>query len=270
MVTETHTLHLKIDPTQAKAGSKEFTAAIESVKRAVRDLDRDSEGLFTKLKSLKPQFDVSPLTRATTETNNLSKSLTSAGTASAKIGTTTQRAALAASLALRQASISAQKLAFRLDDLGDVKGLDALDAGLDRLHAQLRRAPDVAAVRVARSAYEDLRTELTQAATAAEYAKGAQAQLDRQARESAAAADKHAASIASLRAEFQPLFAVSKQYEAQLDRIAQAERESILTAGQAEAARQRAAQALLVAGDAADHFAGSGRNAAFAAQQVGF
>lgn len=270
MVTETHTLHLKIDPTQAKAGSKEFTAAIESVKRAVRDLDRDSEGLFTKLKNLKPQFDVSPLTRATTETNTLSKALTSAGTASAKIGTTTQRASLAASLALRQATTSAQKLGWRLEDLGQTAALDKLDSAVDRLHAQLARAPDVTAIKAARSAYEDTRVELTQLASAAEMAKGAQAALDRQARESAAAADKHAASIASLRAEFQPLYAVSKQYEAQLDRIAQAERESILTAGQAEAARQRAAQALLVAGNAADTFAGSGRNAAFAAQQVGF
>lgn len=261
MSVKEYELRLKLNAEAAKAGARDFTAAIAAVRKAVEGLERGTDGAFAKLKSLKPQFDVTSLTRATTETNNLSKSLSSAGTASAKIGTTTQRAALAASMALRQASTSAQKLAFRLDDLGDVKGLDALDAGLDRLHAQLRRAPDLAGVRQARNEYENLRTELTQAATAAEYAKGAQAALDRQARESAAAADNHAASIASLRAEFQPLYAVSKQYEAQLDRIAQAERESILTSGQAEAARQRAAQALLAAGQAGDTYSASGGRA---------
>ena len=269
-MTKEYELRLKINAEAAKQGAREFTSAVAAVKAAVRDLDRDSEGLFTKLKNLKPQFDVSPLTRATTETNNLSKAISTAGTTAEKTGTASQRAALAASMALRQATTSAQKLGWRLQDLGQTAALDQLDSAVDRLHAQLARAPDVTAIKAARSAYEDTRVELTQLASAAEMAKGAQAQLDRQARESAAAADKHAASIASLRAEFQPLFAVSKQYEAQLDRIAQAERESILTSGQADAARQRAAQALLVAGNAADTFAGSGRNAAFAAQQVGF
>ncbi|GHC22732.1 hypothetical protein GCM10007291_22620 [Gemmobacter nanjingensis] len=270
MTAQVHSLQLKIDATAAKTGSREFTAAVAAVKKAVEDLDRDSTGLFTKLRNIKPQVDVTPIAKATTTTRELSTAMEKAGTASAKTGTQSQRAALAASMALRQATTSAQKLGWRLQDLGQTAALDQLDSAVDRLHAQLARAPDVTAIKAARSAYEDTRVELTQLASAAEMAKGAQAALDRQARESAAAADKHAASIASLRAEFQPLYQVSKNYEAQLDRIAQAERESILTAGQAEAARQRAAQALLTAGQAADTFAGSGRNAAFAAQQVGF
>ncbi|PTX51232.1 tail tape-measure protein [Gemmobacter caeni] len=267
---QTHELRLKIDAAAAEAGSKRFTAALSAVKKAVSDLDRAADGTFAKLANHRPEFNVAPITKATTATRELSTAMDKAGTASTKVGTQSQRAALAASMAMRQATTSAQKLAFRLEDLGDTAGVDRLDAAIDRLHAQLARAPDVAAVRVARSAYEDLRVEMTQTATAAEYARGAQAQLDRQARETAAAVDQHAASIASLRAEFQPLYQVSKNYEAQLDRIAKAERESILTSGQAETARQRAAQALLTAGQAADTFAGSGRNAAFAAQQVGF
>lgn len=260
MTEQVHSLQLKIDAAAAEAGSKRFTAALSAVKKAVSDLDRAADGTFAKLANHRPEFNVAPITKATTATRELSSAMDKAGTASTKVGTQSQRAALAASMALRQATSSAQKLAFRLEDLGDTAGVDRLDAAIDRLHAQLARAPDVAAIRVARSAYEDLRVELTQTATAAEYTRGAQAQLDRQARETAAAADQHAASIASLRAEFQPLYQVSKNYEAQLDRIAQAERESILTSGQAEAARQRAAQALLTAGQAADAYhASSGR-----------
>ncbi|MES2666627.1 MAG: phage tail tape measure C-terminal domain-containing protein [Pseudomonadota bacterium] len=270
MTEKTHTIRLQIDAAAAKTGSREFTSAVAAVKAAVRDLEKDSEGAFRVLKNIKPQFDVTPIKRASTETNTLTKSLDQAGASSAKSGTTTQRAALAASMALRQASTSAQKLAFRLDDLGDAKGLEALDAGLDRLNAQLRRAPDVAGVRIARNEYENLRTELTQTATAAEYAKGAQAQLAREAREAATAADQHASAMERLRREFVPLYEVSKTYEAQLDRIAQAERENILSADQAAAARDRAAQSLLTAGRNADAFAGQMRGGAHAAQQVGF
>lgn len=53
-MAETHELRLKIDAAAARTGSREFTAAIEAVKRAVRDLERDSTGAFTKLrKSIK-------------------------------------------------------------------------------------------------------------------------------------------------------------------------------------------------------------------------
>lgn len=266
-MTQTHELRVKIDASAARDGSRTFTAAIASIRRAVAGLEKDTEGAFVALKNIKPQFDVTPIKRASSEVNTLTKSLDQAGASSAKIGTQTQRAALAASMALRQASTSAQKLAFRLGDLGDTKSLDQLDAGLDRLHAQLRRAPDVAGVRVARSAYEDLRIELTQTATAAEMAKGTQAQL---AREAATAADQLASANERLRREFVPLYAASKDYEAVLDRIAAAERENILSADQAAAARDRAGQSLLTAGRNADTFAGQMRGGAHAAQQVGF
>ncbi|QJA43168.1 hypothetical protein [Phaeobacter phage MD18] len=49
-MADTHELRLKIDAAAAKRGSREFTAAVEAVKRAVRDLERDSTGAFTKLR----------------------------------------------------------------------------------------------------------------------------------------------------------------------------------------------------------------------------
>lgn len=49
-MAETHELRLKIDAASAKSGSREFVAAVDAVKRAVRDLERDSTGAFTTLK----------------------------------------------------------------------------------------------------------------------------------------------------------------------------------------------------------------------------
>ena len=48
-MAETHELRLKIDAAAAKSGSRDFTAAINAIKLAVRDLERDSTGAFTKL-----------------------------------------------------------------------------------------------------------------------------------------------------------------------------------------------------------------------------
>jgi tape measure domain-containing protein len=49
-MAETHELRLKINAAAARAGAREFVAAINSIKKAVRDLDRDSSGAFTRLK----------------------------------------------------------------------------------------------------------------------------------------------------------------------------------------------------------------------------
>ena len=261
MTEQVHSLQLKIDAAAAKQGSREFSAAVAAVKKAVEDLDRDSTGLFTKLRNIKPQVDVTPITRATTAARDLTSAMEQAGTSSAKIGTQTQRAALAASMALRQATTSAQKLAFRLEDLGDSAGVDRLDAAIDRLHAQLARAPDVAAVRVARSAYEDLRVELTQTATAAEYARGALAQTERETREAARAAEQHAESLDRLRAAHDPLFAASQRYAQALGEIDRLTAANVLNENQANAARERAAQTYLALDRAADGYNASGGRA---------
>jgi tape measure domain-containing protein len=53
-MTETHEIRLKIDAGAAQEGSRQFSAAVNSVKAAVRGLERDSSGAFTKInKSMK-------------------------------------------------------------------------------------------------------------------------------------------------------------------------------------------------------------------------
>lgn len=49
-MAETHELRLKINAAAARAGARDFVAAISSIKRAVRELDRDSAGTFGRLK----------------------------------------------------------------------------------------------------------------------------------------------------------------------------------------------------------------------------
>lgn len=53
-MTETHEIRLKIDAGAAQEGSRQFSAAVNAVKTAVRGLERDSSGAFTKInKSMK-------------------------------------------------------------------------------------------------------------------------------------------------------------------------------------------------------------------------
>lgn len=236
----THSLSLAIDVKPAKAGADSFISAIAMVKRAVRELERDASGAFASLR--KP--DTSALREITRESKTAGTALEQAGSASDRAAATIQRTALASAMAIRQATTSAQKLEFRLSDLGDVSGLVQLEQGLNRLKLALVNAQTPLDVRVARSAYEDLRTGLTQTATAAEYAKGDLAQLSRQQEDAARSAAKHAAALDALRSEFNPLFAASKQYESTLERIATAEHAGIISAQLAARARSQAADTL--------------------------
>ena len=59
-MSDTHELRLKINAAAAESGARRFTTAVEAVKRAVRDLERDSAGAFTKLSKINPQVDVTP------------------------------------------------------------------------------------------------------------------------------------------------------------------------------------------------------------------
>ncbi|MDR5655430.1 phage tail length tape measure family protein, partial [Ruixingdingia sedimenti] len=61
---------------------------------------------------------------------------------------------------------------------------------------------------------------------------------------STAATLRHGQALDDLRARFNPLFAVSRAYEQELRDIADAERQNAITAGEAAAARERAAQAM--------------------------
>jgi tape measure domain-containing protein len=50
-MAETHELRLKINAAAARAGSREFIGAINAIKVAVNNLDRDSSGAFTRINS---------------------------------------------------------------------------------------------------------------------------------------------------------------------------------------------------------------------------
>ena len=81
---ETHSIALKIYATAAQAGSKQFTAAINAIKKAVTDLDRDTTGVFTALRNISPKVDVSGLRAATSEANALSTAQTKSESASTR------------------------------------------------------------------------------------------------------------------------------------------------------------------------------------------
>ncbi|SDW76983.1 phage tail tape measure protein, lambda family [Ruegeria halocynthiae] len=259
-MAETHELRLKIDAGAAKNGAREFTGAIATIKKAVRDLERDTTGAFTKLKNIRPEYDVTPLTRARTETEKLS-------TASDKAAATIQRTALASASALRTSEQAAQRLALRMDDLGDARGIAQIDAALTRMQSNLVNATSTLDVRSAKSQFDDLRSSLLQNTVAAEHLRGEQAQLARQTEEAARAASTKAESLDRLRAKYNPLYSASKQYENALEEIALAEREGAISAQLAGDARQRAAQQLAGNTAAVDKHTASMKRSASTTQQ---
>jgi len=261
-MAETHELRLKINSGAAKSGAREFTGAIKAVQKAVRDLDRDTAGTFTKLKNIKPQYDVTPLTRARTETENLTR-------ATDRAASTIQRTALASASALRTSEQAAQRLALRMGDLGDTSGIAQLETALTRLQANLVNATSTLDVRSAKSQFDDLRSSLLQNIVAAEHLRGEQAQLARQTEEAARAASGKAEALDRLRAKYNPVYAASKQYETALDEISTAEREGAISAQLAADARQRTAQQLAGASAVVDqHTAAMQRNATTTQQGI--
>jgi hypothetical protein len=240
-MADTHELRLKIDAAPAQAGAKQFTSAIQAVKKAVSDLDRDTAGAFTKLKNISPKVDVSGLRKAASEANALTSATTKAESASTRAAANIQRTALSAAAALRTSEGEAQRLAARLGSLGDTASVDRLNADLARLKANLMAAQTPLDVRGARSSFADTSAELRRNAAALSENASAEIAATR-------AADLHAASLEGLRSKYNPLFAASKQYEAALSEIQNAEREGILTSQLAAKARESAALGLQNAG----------------------
>lgn len=258
-MTDTHTVALKIDAAPAKRGATEFTAAIASVKRAVRDLERDTSGAFTKLKTIRPEIDVTPLKSAQREAKGLAASQTSAASASDKAAAQIQRTALASASAIRQSEQAAQRLALRLSDLGDTAGIAQLEGALTRLKTDLLAASSPLDVRTAKSGFDDLRSGLLQTTVAAEHLRGEQAMLARQTEEASRAATQEATALNALRAKYDSVFASSQQYARALSEIQQLEDAGAMSAVKAAQAREVAAQSLLAAGAANDRFAKSAR-----------
>jgi hypothetical protein len=240
-MADTHELRLKIDAAPAQAGAKQFTSAIQAVKKAVSDLDRDTAGAFTKLKNISPKVDVSGLRKAASEANALAGATNKAESASTRAAANIQRTALSAAAALRTSEGEAQRLSARLGSLGDTASIDRLNSDLAQLRANLMAAQTPLDVRGARSSFADTSAELRRNAAALSENASAEIAATR-------AADLHAASLEGLRSKYNPLFAASKQYEAALSEIQNAEREGILTSQLAAKARESAALGLQNAG----------------------
>ncbi|RGP36937.1 phage tail length tape measure family protein [Pseudotabrizicola alkalilacus] len=259
MTTQTHSLALKIDAEAAKAGSRVFVAAVTAVKKAVHDLDRQADGTFAKLANHRPQFDVSPLTRATTEAQKLGTAISGAGNASDRAAQMIQRTALASASAVRMAEQATQRLALRMDDLGDTQGLASLNNALAQMKASLLGATSTLDVRKSKSGFDDVRSSLLQTTVASERLRGEQAQLAREMLETNRASTSQAASLESLRSKYDSVFATSRQYATALSEIQTLEDAGAVSAQRAAQMRDRAAQSILAAGGANDRFAASAR-----------
>ncbi|WP_417676739.1 phage tail tape measure C-terminal domain-containing protein [Pseudodonghicola sp.] len=246
-MAETHELRLKIDAGAAQSGARTFKAAVETVRAAVRDLDRDTTGAFTKLRTIKPQVDVTPLTRARTEANALATATTAAGTASDRAAERIRKLAVQSANSLRISTDQASRLRDRLLSVGDTAGIAKIEAALDRLRGKLINATSSLDVQEARAEYNTLASELNRTAREAERLNAiANAEARAQEEASRAAAD-HAAQMDRLRARYNPLYAASKQYEVSLEEIAQAEKAGVITSQLAANARAEAANKLVAA-----------------------
>lgn len=106
-MAESHDIHLRVDASGAKRGASEFKGALASVRKAVEDLDRDTNGLFTKLKAPAP-------------TRNPQAGLTQIAKAS------------------RTAEQELNALHRRLTRVGDVRGIETATRAHERFHQELQ------------------------------------------------------------------------------------------------------------------------------------
>ncbi|GGO50297.1 Lambda phage tail tape-measure protein (Tape_meas_lam_C) [Roseovarius pacificus] len=253
-MAETHELRLKIDAGAAESGAKKFRGAIASVRKAVNDLERDTSGAFTSLKSL-PKVDVSGLKAATAEANRLSKATAASGNASDRAAENIRKLALQSANALRVSSDQASRLRDRLLSVGDTAGLAKLEAGLARLRTSLTNATSGLDVQESRSQYSTLASELNRTARESERLR-AETISAAQAQETAAnAARTRTEALQRLRAAHDPLFANSQRYEQSLREIQQLEDAGVMSAQRAAQAREQASQTLMAASAANTRYA---------------
>jgi hypothetical protein len=264
-MAETHELRLKIDADAAKRGATEFKGALESVRRAVRDLERDSAGAFTSLR----RVDTSGLAAVSREANTAAKSVQGTGNASDRAADRIRKLAIQSANALRVSTDQASRLRERLLSVGDTQGLARLEAGLDRLRTSLTNATSAVDVREARSAYADLASQLNRTSRESERFRADANAAARAQDDAARSAADHARELDRLRAKYNPLFSASKQYETALEEINRAESEGALSSQVAAQARTRAAAQLGAASAAADQYSASlQRNTAMTQQGV--
>ncbi|MFO6463097.1 phage tail length tape measure family protein [Jannaschia sp. KMU-145] len=230
MSNKRYSLELNIDAAAAKRGSDQFRAAIEAVKRSVTGLERDTEGLFAKLSKSKINIDSRSIKDAST-------SFKAAKNAALASGDAIRRTAIQQATALRVSTTETQRLAERLDRLGDMGSVAKLNAELARLKTNLAAAQSPLDVREARASFLTGRDDLKRRAVDLEAMARAETVA-------AAATASRATEIERLRAAYNPLYATSQRYETALNEIAQAERLGAISAKQAGAARAEAAAQL--------------------------
>lgn len=244
-------LRLKINAAAAKAGAKEFVAAIGSIKKAVNDLDRVTAKSFDDFGP-----DTKKVSVAKDETERFSKSAKTAADAVRKM-------ALASASAFRTSADQATTLTKRLNAIGDTAGIAKVNEELVKLQRNLVEAQSPLDVRSARSGFADITSEVRRNAVALE-------EEARSAKVAATAAAQHEASLDSLRAKYNPLYAASKQYETALQEIARAEKAGVLSANLASNARANAAKVMQAGGVQMRDYGNAMRVAGHQAQNAAF
>ena len=151
-MTDTHTLRLSIDAATAQAGSRQFTGALEMVRKAVTGLDRDTNGAFTTLSKTGASAGISAIAgQAKTAAGAVSQIDAAAQRTSRQLIQTSLAAATAARTSVNEFA----RLESRLTALGDNTGVDRLTRDMARLQAGLATASTPLDVRVARSSWSD-------------------------------------------------------------------------------------------------------------------
>lgn len=215
----------KADTTQAKAGAAEIKGELAGVNAATRaQAEADTRAAAAIDQTTAARKRQAEATRAQAEAERQARE----AAVKAVLGsspTSPRQTAIAAAAPQVSPAVSGQQA-----------GVDALDAAI--------RSTSLSAV--------GLQSAIGRATTSFGPAQSAVHGLTLSLRDQTAAMlEEQRASAAwqsrqdAVRAQFNPLFAASKQYEMQLHAIAQAEREGAISATEAAAARQRASQVML-------------------------
>lgn len=144
MASETHDLKLKIDAAAAETGAKRFKGAVNSIKRAVSQLDRDTSGAFTQLKNA-----VKGIPSTAKTVNDLNKAASASERLADRMGKMQSQVISAVSAA--QGRTEALTASFAR--LGDVRGAQAATDALKRLEDAARSASSVGDLAIAKASF---------------------------------------------------------------------------------------------------------------------
>jgi len=253
MTTATHGFALAIDAAPAKRGAAEFTAAITAIKKAVKDLARETDGTFSQLRKSVAGAKV-PGAGSGGDTSAQTAALKSLATSANASGDAMKRASLQAAAALRVSTGEAARLQAKLSALGDDSGVELLNRELERLRANLASAGTGLDVRGARSGFADTAADLK--LRVAELQRVADAEA-----EAARGEASRASGLASLRGSIDPLYASSMRYASALEQLDASLKRGAIS--QAEHTRLVAAAGVTYLSTADDMAVAASRSGAF-------